>query len=145
MADIPGTDTERRRQLIAEAAYYRAEKRGFDGGDPAADWTEAEKEIDARLQRSDWRAALEHLDSQLSAANEKLMALKKKVRGTTSDARKEWGKDLDKLAELRDKLEKRLEELRAQGDEAGQRARKRAEKVWKELSEALRRATAPHD
>jgi hypothetical protein len=40
---------EERRQLIAEAAYYRAEKRGFHGGSPEADWFEAEAEIDAKL------------------------------------------------------------------------------------------------
>ena len=32
--------------MIAEAAYYRAEKRGFDGGDAVRDWLEAEREID---------------------------------------------------------------------------------------------------
>lgn len=145
MADTQRIGAEQRRQLIAEAAYYRAEKRGFNGGDPVADWIEAEKEIDSRLRRPDWRAALEHLDSQLATANEKLKALKKKAGEMTSDAREEWRKDLEKLTDLRDKLEKRLEELRAQGDEAGQRAKERAEKVWKELSEALHRARARRD
>jgi hypothetical protein len=37
--------------MISEAAYYKAEKRGFIGGDPAADWVEAEKEIDAILKK----------------------------------------------------------------------------------------------
>jgi hypothetical protein len=36
-----------RRQMIAEAAYFRAEKRGFQGGDPVTDWLAAEAEIDA--------------------------------------------------------------------------------------------------
>lgn len=40
---------EQRRQWIAEAAYYRAERRGFVGGDPGEDWRAAEAEIDARL------------------------------------------------------------------------------------------------
>jgi len=35
-----------RYQYIAEAAYYRAEARGF-GGDGANDWIDAEAEIDA--------------------------------------------------------------------------------------------------
>ncbi len=38
-----------RESMIAEAAYYRAERRGFDGGDPVADWLEAEAEIDPIL------------------------------------------------------------------------------------------------
>ena len=40
---------EDRWSMIATAAYYRAEKRGFVGGDPAQDWSEAEAEIDALL------------------------------------------------------------------------------------------------
>nr|VFK67933.1 MAG: phasin family protein [Candidatus Kentron sp. UNK]VFK73232.1 MAG: phasin family protein [Candidatus Kentron sp. UNK] len=32
--------------MIAESAYYRAQKRGFIGGNPMDDWVEAEKEID---------------------------------------------------------------------------------------------------
>ena len=31
--------------LIAEAAYFRAERRGFRGGCPIEDWLEAEREI----------------------------------------------------------------------------------------------------
>lgn len=40
---------EQRHQLIATAAYLRAEKRGFMGGDPIEDWLQAESEIDATL------------------------------------------------------------------------------------------------
>lgn len=36
-----------RRQMVAEAAYYIAEKRGFNGGDVHDDWHQAEKQIDA--------------------------------------------------------------------------------------------------
>ena len=31
--------------MIAEAAYFRAERRGFQGGCPMEDWLEAEHEI----------------------------------------------------------------------------------------------------
>jgi hypothetical protein len=37
---------EERWLMIAEAAYYRAEKRGFAPGHAEQDWLEAEKEID---------------------------------------------------------------------------------------------------
>jgi hypothetical protein len=43
---------EQRRAMIAEAAYLRAERRGFEGGDPVADWLESEREVDALLTRS---------------------------------------------------------------------------------------------
>lgn len=37
---------EQRHHLIAEAAYFRAESRGFQGGCPIEDWLEAEREVD---------------------------------------------------------------------------------------------------
>jgi hypothetical protein len=40
---------ERRESMIAEAAYFRAERRGFQDGDPVADWLEAEAEINAQV------------------------------------------------------------------------------------------------
>ena len=43
---------DQRHALIAETAYRRAERRGFQGGDPVADWLESEKEVDALLRRS---------------------------------------------------------------------------------------------
>ena len=47
-----GIDAVKRQAMIAEAAYYRAERRGFVGGDPAADWAAAEAEIDLQLAGS---------------------------------------------------------------------------------------------
>lgn len=41
---------EQRSQMIAEAAYFYAEKRGFFGGDPMDDWLAAEAEIDSMLE-----------------------------------------------------------------------------------------------
>jgi hypothetical protein len=35
--------------MIAEAAYYLAEHRHFQGGDPLQDWLEAQAEIDTRI------------------------------------------------------------------------------------------------
>lgn len=40
---------ESRHQMIEVAAYYKAEHRGFQAGDPVADWLQAEMEIDAEL------------------------------------------------------------------------------------------------
>ena len=40
---------EERRRMIAESAYYRAQRRGFRAGNPDLDWIEAEAEIDAML------------------------------------------------------------------------------------------------
>jgi hypothetical protein len=48
--NLPITPEERYR-MIAEAAYFRAEKRGFVGGDMAEDWLQAETETERLLQQ----------------------------------------------------------------------------------------------
>ena len=46
--------TEGQRQaMVAERAYFKAERRGFRGGDPLQDWVEAESEVDALILRGD--------------------------------------------------------------------------------------------
>ncbi|HEY8506795.1 MAG TPA: DUF2934 domain-containing protein [Steroidobacteraceae bacterium] len=40
---------EMRRAMIAEAAYLRAERRGFAPGGEVEDWLAAEREVDALL------------------------------------------------------------------------------------------------
>ena len=42
---------EELRQLISEAAYYRAKQRGFAPGHELEDWIQAEQEIMRRIQR----------------------------------------------------------------------------------------------
>lgn len=46
----PAIDPDRRRNYVEVAAYYIAERRGFAGGDEAADWLAAEQEIDRLLR-----------------------------------------------------------------------------------------------
>jgi len=46
-----GITPEQRSQMIAEAAYYRAEQRGFAPEGHARDWFEAEAEVDAMLNK----------------------------------------------------------------------------------------------
>jgi len=45
-----------RRAMIAEAAYYRAERRGFEPGREFDDWCLAEGEIDGMLTRGEMPA-----------------------------------------------------------------------------------------
>ncbi|MBI5039829.1 MAG: DUF2934 domain-containing protein [Gammaproteobacteria bacterium] len=40
---------EHRQEMVAEAAYLRAEQRGFGPGDPVEDWLAAEREVDLLL------------------------------------------------------------------------------------------------
>ena len=54
---VPGKDhrrpvslsTEQRREMIAESAYFRAERRDFQDGDPVTDWLLSEAEVDQLL------------------------------------------------------------------------------------------------
>ncbi len=39
-----------RERMIAEAAYFRAERRGFGLGEAEIDWFEAERELTARME-----------------------------------------------------------------------------------------------
>ncbi len=43
-------EPERKWQMIAEAAYYRAEQRGFAPGGELQDWLEAEAQMEAWLR-----------------------------------------------------------------------------------------------
>ncbi|MBI3775245.1 MAG: DUF2934 domain-containing protein [Gammaproteobacteria bacterium] len=42
----PITTSEERHRLIAETAYYLAERRGFQGSNPDQDWFEAASQVD---------------------------------------------------------------------------------------------------
>lgn len=139
MATQHKTGSGQRRQMIAEAAYFRAEKRGFDSGDPLDDWVLAEAEVDARLRRIETEHLVERLEEGLATASKKLAALKKKVSGLTAEARTEWQQDAEKLAKLRDSLQKKLEEIRGQGEQAGHKAKQQAEKIWDELAAVMHR------
>ena len=45
-------NNDQREAMIAEAAYFKAEKRNFVGGDTAQDWADAEREIDELLAKA---------------------------------------------------------------------------------------------
>ena len=46
--EAPRADTGARQQAIAEAAYYKAEQRGFAPGGETQDWLDAERELGYR-------------------------------------------------------------------------------------------------
>lgn len=60
-APAPGASTritvseDARRGMIAEAAYLRAERRGFAAGSEEEDWLAAEAEVDALLRAGNGR------------------------------------------------------------------------------------------
>ena len=48
---------EEHEYMVAEAAYYRAERRGFAPGNEMEDWLQAETEIDSLIQSGGSRSA----------------------------------------------------------------------------------------
>lgn len=46
----PDNSSGARAQMIAEAAYYLSEQRGFAPGHEVEDWLEAEQQIDSRIE-----------------------------------------------------------------------------------------------
>lgn len=137
----PKISPGQREQMIAEAAYFRAERHGF-GGDAVRDWCEAEAEVDARLRRAEDEEWLERIEEGLAAAGKKLGALKRRMADLSAEARAEWQKDLERLALLRDKLRPKVAELRAEGEQAGQKLREQAEKLRAEMTELVHRLAA---
>jgi len=45
---VEGADADNFREMVAELAYLKAEKRGFAAGYDMDDWLEAEQEISSR-------------------------------------------------------------------------------------------------
>ncbi len=79
----PQVNEQHRRHMIEEAAYFRAAHRGFQGGDPMADWIAAEAQVDEQLRRSDrqreeeltaYRKMREEVEARLGEIKERVSA-----------------------------------------------------------------------
>lgn len=142
---------EQRYHMIAEAAYFRAQRRGFSGGDPAQDWLEAEAEIDRILQagpearpagmtpKQAFQAALE---KQLKELDTRLEELKLKSTLAKMELRSEYEKQLATLAGKRATAQTRLNELRGRAEDAWEDLKGGTEKAWEDMREALERMAA---
>jgi hypothetical protein len=68
--NLEGISPEERHRMIAEAAYLRAEHRGFQRGDPIEDWLAAEAEIDRLLGPSAFHGEKEERQAHESIRRE---------------------------------------------------------------------------
>jgi hypothetical protein len=139
---------EQRYHMIAEAAYFRAERRGFSGGDPAQDWLDAEAEVDRILQaggaarpagvtpKQAFQAALER---QLRELDTRLEELKLKASLAKMELRSEYEKQLAAVAGKRATAQARLNELRDRAEDAWEDLKGGTEKAWDDMREALER------
>ncbi len=133
---------EERHRMIAETAYFLAQERGFHGGDPVADWIEAERRVDRQLLTVTAARLVEHLESGVVAASKSLTSLKRRVSTKAASARAELSADVEKLDALKRSLQSRLEEIKDRSAEVSKSALHQAEKAWNELNETLQRVTA---
>ncbi|MDD3610527.1 MAG: DUF2934 domain-containing protein [Halothiobacillaceae bacterium] len=91
---------EERYRMIAEAAYFRAEKRGFLGGNVAEDWLQAEAEIDRMLKEQGRLPSMtpEEIEQQVQGAlATEPAAIAAQVRAITLDALTRGHLDTDAL------------------------------------------------
>lgn len=136
---------EQRYFMITEAAYYRAERRGFHGGDPVADWLEAEAEIEAMLrgasepdkEKTAKEAFQEKLETQLREWDKKLDGLKKKAKKAKTDLRHDLEAQLEALRAQRAAAHDKLQELRQRSENAWEDLKEGAEKTWDEMQKAI--------
>ncbi|MBE0621548.1 MAG: DUF2934 domain-containing protein [Burkholderiales bacterium] len=140
------------REMVAVAAYYRAERRGFAPGDPTTDWLEAEAEIGHRLEQSadpgesaktSPKQAFQHkLETQLKDWEAKLEQLRAKAKEAKDDIRAEFEVQLEGLTAKQAVAQEKLQELRQHGEWAWEDVKGGADKAWKELREAIERAAS---
>lgn len=146
----PVSATQPRDQMIAVAAYYRSERRGFNEGDPVADWLEAEAEIDRMLRGEHQRGTAvgakqsfqKMLEGQLKDWDAKLAELKAKAKESKLKTRGELEKQLDAIAGNRAVVEQKLRELRRRSEDTWEDMKDSTLKAWEDMKESLEQAVA---
>uniref|UniRef100_E6QTV4 Putative methyl-accepting chemotaxis protein Nap3 n=1 Tax=mine drainage metagenome TaxID=410659 RepID=E6QTV4_9ZZZZ len=131
--------------MIAEAAYYRAEHRGFWCGNPVTDWLEAEDEIDAKLCEithpdkaiTAKEAFQVKIESQLKKWDTKLDGLKNKAKKMKDQLRHDLEAQLEILHARRVVVYEKLQGLRQRSEGAWEDMKEGAEKTLDEMQKAI--------
>lgn len=136
------------REMVAVAAYYRAERRGFREGGDLEDWLEAESEVERMLHshhsdepnKTAKLAFQQELEAELKTWDAKLEKLKAKAKAAKAEIRAEFELQLEALAGKRAFAQEKLQELRQRGEWAWEDLKDSANEVWSDLREALERS-----
>jgi predicted nucleic acid-binding Zn-ribbon protein len=140
--------TETHKEMIAVAAYYRAEHRRFHEGDPLTDWLEAEAEIEQIFQAepsqlmSEKQTFQEKLVAQLDEWDMKLAELRSRLKGSKVKIRDESEKQLDTIAGMRAAIEEKLRELQKRSEDTWEDLKEVTAKAFDEMKEELDRVVA---
>lgn len=125
--------SENRRRMISEAAYFYAERHGFEG-DPESYWLEAEMEVDRELlQPVSKRAFQQKLEEEIDEWDARLDELKARAL----EAGSELEKQIELLAARREVAGSKLEALRRRTEGAWEDLKEGAEKSWAEMRDAF--------
>ena len=117
----PTVAQEERRHMIEEAAYYRAQQRGFDGGDPVEDWLTAEREINRMLPSPQQQKRELAAYQQLRQSVEKLLGETKETLNADT---------------IRQTLDKAVAQLKQMGEYTADTVDKVASSVEKDMASA---------
>lgn len=132
---------EERYRMIAEAAYYRAERRGFAGDDMAEDWHAAETEIGHMLRQEDIAVLDDAIANQVRANLENEPdAIADQVRDVTLQALSGGEMDKESVRQIAAAVVAGAKEATA-GLEAGATALKEAMRGLDEALAAMAEAT----
>ena len=142
-SNFSSVDPDLRQQMIATAAYYRAEQRGFNGGDPSIDWCEAEMEVDQILQGSVTDDKdMAQLEALLNEWDTQFEKLKKKVAKAKTQTRAEYQKQLQLIADKRTVISDKLKNLRQHTGEVWDDLKSAIENAWDEIRQETEHITS---
>ena len=116
--------SEDRRALIEQAAYFRAQQRGFRGGDPVEDWLAAEREINRLLPSP------QQQKHELAAYRK----LRERVRHVLGDAKETLGAET-----IRQALAQATAQLKQMGEHTADTIDKVAASVEKDMVNAAQK------
>jgi len=146
MPSVTPITPEQRYQMIAEAAYFRAQHQGFCGN-PAQDWVEAEAEIDRVLLQSGQnglspkQAFQQKLEAQLRELDILFDNLKLQASLGKAELRTELEKQLELLGQKRSAAQTKLNELSRRTETAWEDLKGGAEKAWDDMRQTLNQIT----
>lgn len=89
------------------------------------------------MNDSNRKAFIDNLKSQLDDLDDRIDALEQKGKAFQGEARKEYDKRLLDLQEKRRQVDRKIDELRAAGEEKWQGLKVEAEHTWKALGNSF--------
>jgi hypothetical protein len=140
-------DPELRHQMIATAAYYRAERLGFEACDPDENWFAAEKEIDQLLlsplgEADVGDSRIARIEALLAEWDGQFAELKDKVLKAKAKTRAEYQKQLQTVTDKRALISDKLKDLRQHTGQVWDDIKNTIENTWQDIREETDRITA---